>query len=310
LWQLLGTEPLTVVEQGAGEGHLAMDILDALRATSPEAYAKAHYRIVEVSADNRARQEQMLAGHPGRIEWCSLDDLAGMVGVVLSNELVDAFPVHLVEKREGKLLEVFVVNRGAGFAEELRPLSDPAIAAHFREIGATLVEGNRGEVGLEASRWMRRLAGLLARGFVLTIDYGYPAEELYAPFRRNGTLMCYHRHRSGENPYLRVGFQDITAHVDFTALQQAGTASGLSTLYFNQQYRFLLGLGFVEELMALQAEVADPNRARALRLTLKNLILPDGGMGETFKVLIQGKGVGQPELLCARALRDIPLPRD
>jgi SAM-dependent MidA family methyltransferase len=155
---------------------------------------------------------------------------------------------------------------------------------------------------------MQEVGRLLGRGFALTVDYGYPAAELYAPWRRNGTLMCYHRHSSGENPYRHVGCQDITAHIDFTALQRAGEEVGLVPLWFGEQYRFLLSLGFVEALIELQAREPDEKNARALRLTLKNLILPDGGMGETFKVLIQGKGVGSPELLCARPLRSIPLP--
>jgi SAM-dependent MidA family methyltransferase len=105
-----------------------------------------------------------------------------------------------------------------------------------------------------------------------------------------------------------VGEQDITAHVDFTALQKAGLEAGLETLFFKEQYRFLMALGFVEKLMELQAQIEDPNQALALRMTLKNLIMPDEGMGSTFKVLIQGKGVGRPELLCNRRISDIPLP--
>jgi len=306
--ELLGNGAFTVAEQGAGEGHLALDILDALRDEAPEFYAQLRYRLVEVSPDNRRRQREVLEDHRQRIDWCELADLSGMEGCFLSNELVDAFPVHLVERREGQFLEVYVVERDGAFAEELRPLSAPQIEEHFRMLGTAPVEGNRGEVNLEATRWMGRVGELLGRGFVLTIDYGYPAAELYAPFRRTGSLMCYHRHTSGEDPYRLIGNQDITAHVDFTALQRAGEQAGLATLYFGEQYRFLMGLGFVEALIELQARESDENRARALRLTLKNLILPEGGMGETFKVLIQGKGVGEPELLCARSIGDLPFP--
>jgi SAM-dependent MidA family methyltransferase len=213
-----------------------------------------------------------------------------------------------VEKRGGELQEVFVVIRGNEFAEELRPLSTAKIESHFRELGVTPVEGNRAEVNLEAERWIRKVGRLLKRGFVITIDYGYPAPELYAPFRRQGTLMCYHRHTSSDNPYRNLGSQDITAHVDFSSLEISGEKEGLDPLYFGEQYRFLMGLGFVEGLIELQAQEADENRARALRLTLKNLILPEGGMGETFKVLVQGKGIGRPELMCSRRIRDIQLP--
>jgi SAM-dependent MidA family methyltransferase len=308
MWELLGQGAFTVAEQGAGEGHLALDILDAVREEAPDFYAQLRYQLVEISPDNRARQAQQLAGHRARIGWCTLEELAGMQGCLLSNELADAFPVHVVEKHAGELKEVYVVAAGDGFVEELRPLSTPAIAEHFRWLGVAPVEGNRAEVNLQAVHWMQAAGRLLERGFVLTVDYGYPAAELYAPWRRNGTLMCYHRHSSGENPYRHVGCQDITTHVDFSALQRAGEEVGLSPLWFGEQYRFLLALGFVEALIELQAREPDEKNARALRLTLKNLILPDGGMGETFKVLVQGKGVGSPELLCARSLRSRPLP--
>jgi len=117
--------------------------------------------------------------------------------------------------------------------------------------------------------------------------------------------MCYHRHQADDNPYDRVGEKDITAHIDFTALQKAGSEVGLETLCFSEQYRFLLGLGFFEELMRLEAAAADEKEARAIRLTLKNLIMPEAGMGETFKVLVQGKNVGTPELLCGRTIESI-----
>jgi SAM-dependent MidA family methyltransferase len=119
--------------------------------------------------------------------------------------------------------------------------------------------------------------------------------------------MSYYQHTSGENPYIRLGEQDLTAHVDFSALLKAGEESGLEKLFYGDQCKFLLGLGFVDALLQAQAHEQEPHRAQALRLTLKNLILPDGGMGEIFKVLIQGKGVGPQNLLCARSLRDLPL---
>jgi SAM-dependent MidA family methyltransferase len=308
MWEILGRGPFVVAEQGAGEGHLALDILAAAAAEAPDFYRQLRYRLVEISPDARARQQELLAVHLQQVDWCGLEELRGMEGCFLSNELVDAFPVHLVEKRDGELREVFVVNAAGGFAEELRPLSTPAIAEYLQRLGVALAEGSRAEINLQAPLWMAEVAGILTRGFVLTIDYGYQATELYAPYRRSGTLMCYYHHTSGENPYQRIGCQDITAHVDFTTLQQAGERQGLATLWYGEQYRFLLALGFVEGLLQLEAQETDESRALALRLKLKNLILPEGGMGEIFKVLVQGKNVGQPELLCARKLRDIPLP--
>lgn len=309
MWQLLGKGEFTIAEQGAGEGHLCLDVLDALAEEAPEFYRQLNYRIVEISPDHQRGQTGNLQRHidAGRISWCTLAELQGMQGCFLSNELVDAFPVHLVDKDDGELKEIFVVNSEKGFIEEVRPLDNPAINDYFRLVGHGLLEGNRGEVNLQALDWMQGVAKVLERGFVLTIDYGYPARELFAPFRRNGTLLCYHKHQSNENPYQRLGCQDITAHIDFTALQKVGEQHGLSALYLGEQYRFLLGLGFLEALIELQMHETDPQQAQALRMTLKNLVLPDG-MGESFKVLVQGKGVAAPELLCARRIQDIRLP--
>jgi len=308
MWTLMDKGPFTIVEQGAGEGHLCLDILDALAGDFPGFYAEVTYVLVEISPDNRGRQEKLLAAHLPKVAWNAFEDLSPIRGCFLSNELVDAFPVHLVEKHNGILKEVFVVDRDGVLGEELRPLEDSRIKDHFRTFGIAPVEGNRIEVNLDAAGWVRNVAQVLDRGFVLTVDYGYPAQELYAPFRRNGTLMCYRTHQSTEDPYQFPGGQDITAHIDFTVLQEAGAEQGLVTLFFGPQYKFLIALGFVELLMEMQAREPNEKKARELRLTLKNLIVPDEGMGETFKVLVQGKGVGTPSLLCNRSMQEIALP--
>jgi SAM-dependent MidA family methyltransferase len=304
--ELLSAETFQIVEQGAGEGHLALDILDALAEESPELYARLTYTLVEVSPDNCQRQGNNLKAHAGKVTWCGENDWSITSGCFVSNELVDAFPVHIVEKHSGVLQEVFVVSQEGRFAEDVRASTNPHLGEHFSWLGCGPVEGNRAEVNLAAPDWMRQTGQRIEQGFMLTIDYGYPAEELYAPHRRAGTLMCYHRHQADDNPFENVGEKDITTHVDFTALQKAGSEVGLETLWFGEQYRFLLGLGFFEELVRLEAAASNEKEARALRLTLKNLIMPEAGMGETFKVLIQGKNVGAPELLCSRAIGAIP----
>lgn len=310
MWQLLGEGDFTIAEQGAGEGHLCGDILDATAKEYPDFYAALRYRIVEISPDHQQRQADNLKPHlqAGRVEWCALEELQGMEGCFLTNELVDAFPVHLVEKREGEVREVFVVNADQGFAEELRAPSTEKIADYHRLVEVQPAEGNRSEVNLIALDWVAQVADILGRGFIMTIDYGHPAEALMAPYRKTGTLLCYHKHQSSEDPYQRVGCQDITAHIDFTALRKVGEQHGLQQLYFGEQYRFLMGLGFFEALVEMQATETDPQKAQALRMTLKNLIMPEGGMGESFKILVQGKGVDVPELLCARKIRDIGVP--
>ncbi len=135
---------------------------------------------------------------------------------------------------------------------------------------------------------------------MLTVDYGYLAEELYTPQRRNGTLLCYYKHSTNEDPYRQVGEQDITTHINFSALIEAGNEAGLLSAWYGEQYRFLLGVGLIEELMKLEAQAKDEQESLKHRLAIKKLMLPEGGMGDTFKVLIQAKGVEKPQLLCMR----------
>ncbi len=307
MWQIMEKCPFTIAEQGAGDGYLANDILTAIAEEFPEFYNAVTYKIVEISSDGQMRQSALLAGHieTGRVEWCELPQLKGMIGCFLSNELVDAFPVHLVEKHGGELQEIFVVNGDGGFQEELRPLSTQELSAYFTELNIQIHEGNRCEVNLASRKWMTQVTEVLRKGFVLTIDYGYPAEELYAPWRHAGTLLCYQQHQTNDKPLQQVGLQDITAHVDFTTLQNVGSRRGLTPLYFGLQYQFLMGLGFVEMLIELEQREPDPTKAQALRMGLKTLIVPEGGMGDSFKVLIQGKHVGTPDLLCARKISDV-----
>ena len=309
MWEILGCPAdFVIAEQGAGAGHLCLDILSALEVDHPDFYNSLRYCLVEISAENRLRQVQLLLRHQNAVSWCQQSDLAGMIGCYLSNELVDAFPIHLVERRADKLLEVYVTVENETFQEVLLDPSTEELANYLAWVGVELAEGNRAEINLAAPSWIRDVAGLLQRGFLLTIDYGYLASELYAPWRTSGTMMCYYQHTSGENPYIHIGEQDLTAHVDFSALIKAGEESGLRQLFYGDQCKFLLGLGFVDALLTAQAHVKESHHAQALRLTLKNLILPEGGMGGIFKVLIQGKGVSSQNLLCGRALRDLPLP--
>ncbi|OGR32968.1 MAG: hypothetical protein A2091_04205 [Desulfuromonadales bacterium GWD2_61_12] len=310
MWENLGQGPFIIAEQGGGEGDLCLDILRAAAEESPDFFRSLQYRMIEISPDNKKRQKSRLAKYRDKVQWCNLSALAGMQGCFLSNELVDAFPVELAVFQRGHWQQVFVSERDGVFVEELRPAATNEIALHFEWLGVEPTTGNRIEVNLAARRWMHQVGKLLSRGYVLTIDYGYPAVELYAPWRRDGTLMCYHKHTANENPYSMPGCQDLTSHVDFTALQIAGDEVGLKRLFFGEQYRFLMGLGFVDALLLLQSRATDEKSALALRLTLKNLIMPEEGMGGTFKVLVQGKDVPASALLCSRRIADIPVARE
>lgn len=305
MWECLGSPPaFDAVEVGAGGGQLALDILDTLAEIAPAFYSAVTYRLIEQEPSLRDAQAARLSTHAARLAWSLPDDLkAGRIsvsGCFLSNELIDSFPVHIIEMTRDGLREVYVVNADEGFGEQLGDLSTVDIASYLERVDAKLVVGQRAEINLAAPAWVSDLSRCLERGFVLTIDYGYPAQLLYAPGRMNGTLLCYYRHTTEENPYIRPGEQDITSHVDFTALMKAGEAAGLETVWFGEQYRFLLSGGIVEELMALEAAAASDAERLKHRLALKKLMLPEGGMGDTFRVLVQAKGVVDPKLRCMR----------
>jgi SAM-dependent MidA family methyltransferase len=291
---LAGESPFTVIEQGAGRGALAFDIVKALSA-SPRG-AAFRYVIVEKSPAMIARQRQLLESFlaSGLVTWADALPSTPIVGCVLSNELVDAFPVHRVVRHEGALKEMYVDVVGDALAERLAAPSTPELGAHMERLGVSLVEGQQAEINLAAIEWMRDVGRALRRGFVLTIDYGYPAEELYAPHRTRGTLLAYHRHRTNEAFFDRVGRQDLTAHVDFTSLAWAGRAVGLEVEGLTDQTNFLLGLGAHETAERLLDAAADEaERERALT-GIRGLLDPQG-MGRIFKVLIQRKGLpGSP----------------
>jgi len=303
MWEAMDSPPrFEIVEAGGGNGRLALDILETVAELSPPLYEVLTYRLIETEPSLRDAQAAMLAGHGEKWRWNTPEDLATghltFSGCLLSNELIDSFPVHLVEMTPTGLMEVFVTAADGEFAEQLDLPSTPELEERLARLGVELLPGQRAEINLDAVRWLAGVARALERGFVMTIDYGYPAAELYAPFRKNGTLLCYYRHRIEEDPYIRAGMQDMTSHVDFTTLIDRGEALGLEKVWFGEQYRFLMGAGLMEELMAMEAGASSEEERRNSRLILKKLILPDGGMGDTFKVLIQAKGVKSARLLC------------
>jgi SAM-dependent MidA family methyltransferase len=303
MWEIMASPVhFDIVEAGAGNGQLAHDILDAISEINPALYEILTCHLIEAEPSLEDIQRNMLAGHGEKASWSAPADLvAGRLsfsGCFLSNELIDSFPVHLVEMAVDGLREVYVTAIGDEFAEVLDIPSTPELEERLKWLGTTLFAGQRAEISLEAPNWLADVARAMVRGFIMTIDYGYPAAELYAPLRKNGTLLCYYRHRTEENPYIRVGRQDMTAHVDFTTLIRRGEELGLTKVWFGEQYRFLMGAGMLDEMMTLETGPGMVAERLKNRLILKKLILPEGGMGDTFKVLIQAKGVENPRLLC------------
>jgi len=311
--EILGEENFDVVEMGGGRGFLGEDILDWVQETSPDFYQHLRYHLIETSSLFLREQRERLCEkeREGKVFWIDPKKFGeGKVqiqGCFLSNELIDAFPIHRVILDQGHLKEIYVTQRNGQFEEQWGELSDPGIASYLHSMGIALQEGQKAEVNLPALEWMEKVARCLQRGFALTIDYGYPAEELYASHRREGTLLCYFHHEASDNPYERLGEQDITSHVNFTSLIRKGEEVGLHFTGLVPQYRFLIGLGILEQMETLGRATSELEGLK-LRLSLKHLIEPEMGMGEVFKVLVQHKGVDQPQLDGLRDLGSISWP--
>lgn len=303
-WDLLGAPAaFTIWEPGAGAGTLARTLLDALRADAPAAYATTTYWLDDVSSAARAQAEAALAGHADHVARGK--PAFGMIGVVLTNEFVDALPVHRVRMSGGTLHEAFVrwdAARGS-FIETWDTPSTPALARYFAESGVILAGGQIAEVSLAAMDWIVMAARRIAKGYVITIDYGDMAPALYRPGRfPEGSLMCYYRHTANRDPFQHVGAQDMTAHVDFSALERGGTGAGLVTLGVTTQASFLSSLDLGEMLYAATQEATDAFRYLNERNAVVRLIEPSA-MGRN-RVLIQGKDMPDKPL---RGLREPPI---
>jgi SAM-dependent MidA family methyltransferase len=297
MWEVLARpERFTWIEMGAGRGLFALDFLSWVQRARPEFFAALEYVALEPGARPQARLRERLAasGLEAKVRVAAdLAELDRVTGCFFSNELVDSFPVAVVARARGRLREVYVTAEGDELREKLGPISEPAIAVLLGRYAHEIDEGQRVEVGRRAFEWMRTLGEKLARGFVVTIDYGGLAEHLYTTDRPRGTLLAYRGHQPSENFFAAPGEQDLTAHVNFSALIDAGKEVGLETTRFTTQERFLLALGEANEFADLYDEGQSETEKLAARLQLKRLIYPDG-MGSLFKVLVQHRGVPAP----------------
>ena len=289
----LGSPTLwTIHEAGAGPGLFARGVLETLERDHPQVFRATRYLIDELSPDSRARAEHNLSQFAAHVEFARLadDGPPSGVGIVFSNELIDAFPVHRVVMRGGRLRESCVgLDESGRFVWVEREPSTPRLAEHFSQLGLSLVEGQAAEVNFEAGDWLTRAARKLTRGFVVTVDYGAEAEELYDPsLRPAGTLRAFRAHRLSADPLADPGEQDLTSTVNWTQLRHAGEATGLRTVLHERQDSFLLRVGFIEQLEAASARAADEATRASLRLSARDMILP-GGMSESFQVLVQEK---------------------
>jgi SAM-dependent MidA family methyltransferase len=285
LAELLAQDIPDIVELGAGSGALAAVLLAELAALNR---LPQHYLILEVSADLRERQQSHLAATvpqlADRVSW--LDQLPDQLhAIVIGNEVLDALPVHRVRVDQGSVEEIGVIANDDHFAWACRPASvtlQQSLSTH------DLPDDYETEINLAAPALVASLAQRLTRGVLLFIDYGFPAHEFFHPQRNRGTLMCHYRHQSHADPFLWPGLQDITAHVDFSAVARAG--SGLDLLGYTGQAQFLINCGITELLAAVPA--ADTARYAPLAAQAQQLLSP-AEMGELFKVIALGKNLPQ-----------------
>lgn len=322
MWEILGRPvPFFLVEMGAGQGLLATHILKYHQQHYPDLFAILKYVIVEKSPSLKQEQQQCLQNFP--VRWCNLEDIPSnsITGCFFSNELVDALPVHQFILEAGELREVYVSTRGEGdeenlfsesipsFIEVTDKASTPQLAEYLDLVGIDLTQrvyedGYRSEINLAALDWLSVVADRLQRGYVLTIDYGYPASRYYNPRRSQGTLQCYYQHRHHNDPYVNIGQQDITAHVDFTALERWGDRSGLNQTGFTQQGLFLMVLGLGDRIAALSYQEQSLSGLLQRREALHQLIDPSG-LG-SFGVLVQSKGLKEKEI--SHPLKGLTVP--
>lgn len=288
---LQASQASQVLEFGAGSGALAAVLIPELQAAG----IPVDYRILELSADLRARQHARLQPWQETVRW--LDALpAEFSGCVLANEVLDAMPAILFRwsaQDQPEILGVALDARPDAVvpfrwaSREARPNTAAAIRARMPAL-----PGYQSEINLQAEAWMRSLGQWLHKGAAILIDYGFPQREYYHPQRRQGTLMCHFRHHNHDQPLILAGLQDITAHVDFTAMADAALDGGLDVLGYTSQARFLMNAGLME---LVGDPLTDPVQ-RARRLTALNTLLSEAEMGELFKVLAVGRGLDLPLL--------------
>ncbi|CAD5924093.1 class I SAM-dependent methyltransferase [Planktothrix agardhii] len=302
MWEILDCpNAFTLVEMGAGQGILASDILLYLQKKYPDFFQCLNYIIIEKSNFLKAQQQHQLKKTLAAsisIQWCDLEDIPNnnIIGCFFSNELVDAFPVHQIIVQDQQLQEIYItLDSEVKFKEIIAELSTEKITDYFKLIDIDLCSNSyperyRTEVNLAALDWIKTLVTKLNQGFILTIDYGYTAQRYYLPSRKEGTLQCYYQHSHHNDPYLNIGRQDITAHVNFTALQLYGKDWGIDGVGFTQQALFLMALGLGDRISALsQPSNYSISEILQRRECLHSLIDPMG-LGN-FGVLLQSKGL-------------------
>jgi SAM-dependent MidA family methyltransferase len=302
MWQVVGSpQVFKIVEMGAGQGLLAAQILDYSSQVYPDFFRSIDYLIIEIAPAMLSVQQVRLKDLP--VRWCDWHEIIdrSIVGCFLSNELIDALPVHQVIVSQDQLQEVYLTladDSSSIFTEKIDCLSTDRLEHYWQLNNINLLNGkyavgHRTEVNLAGLGWLEQVSKKLQRGYIISIDYGYTADRYYNPIRSQGTLQCYYQHAYHNDPYINIGNQDLTAHVDFTAVQNQGELLGLQTVGFIQQGMFLMALGLGERIASISSSGGDLQSLLHRRQNLHQLIDPMG-LGK-FGVLIQSQGLTPEE---------------
>jgi SAM-dependent MidA family methyltransferase len=308
MWHLLGDPPVFhVLEVGSGDGALAQSLVHACGRMAPRLAQVLYYVAADYephwlpspdhsfawdngTGDGRSPSRRDALVGVQRVKTEGLRAFRKVVGCILCNELIDNFPVHRFAIQGGRVKEVFVTSAGGNLTEVLDEPSSPRIEERLTSLGVSLTEGYRGEVNLAMEDWTGQLARALDRRFILTIDYGQLATDLYSLQNNQGTLVCYNRHVVSSDPYQHIGQQDMTCQVDFTSLMRLGDRHGLATVGYTLQCQFLTNLGFSSCLDALQTQGLSAARTALSRMAMMTLVDPDE-YGAS-KCLPKRKGMG------------------
>lgn len=285
-FELIDSKRFTVIEPGAGKGYLALDILNHLKGSYPDIYSQTTYYIIDKNLADHIEVKSFFRNHTDRVKiFTSLEEIVSheICGVVLSNELFDALPFHRLKIIDGKLTEIYITLKDGELSEMFRNPSSEEIVEYFNKVESRFEEGQEFEINLGVKNFFCTIDNILNEGIILTVDYGYLAQELFDSLRMKGTYKCLYKHDINENPYTNIGNQDITAHVDFSNMIRTGEALNINKVKYTTQGQFLLDWGILE--------IAEAESEKGIQ-SIKNLFLPEL-MGDKFKVLIQEKNLHQ-----------------
>lgn len=279
----------TIWEAGAGAGHFAQGVLKTLYSSYPHILPATRYVVDEINAYALSLIQDRLACFAPHVEYLNLSESLNEseTGIVFANELLDAFPVHRVTVAGGRLREMFVETDGAGdFSWIVKDPSTPLLSEYLRQLNIELAEGQVAEINLQAVDWLKRAATVFNRGYLILVDYGAEAVELYdKSLRPQGSLRAFGRHRLIEDVLRAPGEYDITTTIDWTTVMRVCRDAGLEIVSFERQDRFLLRAGLLEELARMTAGATVDAASLDLSATAREMILP-GGMSESFQVLV------------------------